>query len=122
MASAVLFIGWDRPHTGVGDRGYAYVMGEGADYLRKLRGKYFERLETVALTPHGGDINGCILLFGERAKLDELRRTDEFEAFALKLDELFEGVAVVPGVNWEGMQGVMTRRQKAAEATQSAHH
>ena len=49
-----------------------------------------------------------------RPKLDELRRTDDFEAFVLKLAETFDGVGVVPGVNYEGAKAVMERWQKMA--------
>ena len=61
------------------------------------------------VTPHGGAINGFLLLFGERAKLDELRRTDEFERFSIKLAMLFEGYGVVPGLNNEGLAKAMGR-------------
>ena len=50
-----------------------------------------------------------MLLFGERAKLDELRRTDEFERFSIKLGMLFEGYGVIPGLNNEGLQKAMGR-------------
>ena len=42
-------------------------------------------------------------------KLDELRRTDEFEAFSFKLSSFFEKLRVVPGLSWEGLQKVMAR-------------
>jgi len=110
MATAVLFIGWNRPLPGVDPKkAYGHLHTEGIPYLRKLEGKAFEKVEPYALTAHGGDVNGFILLHGERAKLDELRRTDEFEAFVMKLDGLFEGLAVVPGLGWEGIQAVMKR-------------
>jgi hypothetical protein len=96
------------------DKAYGYMTTEGTDYLKKNQGKFFERLEVVGLTPHGGDLNGFFLLIGDRAKLDELRRTDEFEAFVMKLGQLFTRLGVIPGVNWEGIQAVMARRQKAS--------
>ncbi len=111
MATAVLFIGWNRPHAGQEEKAYAYLMGEGLEYLKGLEGKYYERRETIALTPHFGSVNGAIILFGERAKLDELRRTDEFEAFSMGLSRLLTGVGVIPGLNWDGIQSVMKRMQ-----------
>src|SRR5688572_17200728 len=113
MATAVLFIGWNRPHVGREDEAYAYLMGEAMPYLRGLKGTYIETLEMIGLTAHGGDLNGCVLLFGERAKLDELRRTDDFEAFVMTLSRHLDRLGVVPGVTWEGIQAVMGRRQKA---------
>ncbi|SRR6266511_1316884 len=115
MATAVLFIGWDRPHPGTEDKAFGYLTTEGMEYLRKLEGKAFERIEIVGLTPHGGDLNGFVILFGERPKLDELRRSDEFEAFVMKLGQNFTRVGVIPGVNWEGIQAVMARRAKMAK-------
>jgi hypothetical protein len=110
MANAVLFLGWNRPHVGLEDQAFQYLTGEGMTYLRSCERKYYERAEIIGLTPHGGDLNGCIILFGERPRLDELRRTDDFERFSMRLSELFDRVGVIPGVNWEGIQAVMARR------------
>jgi len=109
MATALLFIGWNHPHIGREEEAYRFLMGEGTSYLKGIQGKFFERSELFALTAHGGDLNGGIILFGERAKLDELRRTDEFEAFSMKMGSLFDRFGVVPGLNDKGMEGVMAR-------------
>ncbi len=112
MATAVLFMGWDRPHNLADMQGaYGWLMSEGIGFLKKQEGKAFERMEMLGLTPHGGDMNGCIILFGERAKLDELRRTDEFEAFSGGMMERFGRWGVVPGLNWDGIQALMKRRK-----------
>lgn len=115
MANAILFISWNRPHVGMDEKAYGWLTTEGLAALRKHEGKRFERMEVLGLTAHGGKLNGCIILFGERAALDELRRTDEFEAFAMKMSGLFDRLGVVPGVNWEGIQAVMKRRPKITE-------
>ena len=109
MADAILFIGWNRAHVGMDEKAMGYVTGEGLEYLKSQEGKTFERLEMIGLTAHGGDLNLAIILHGNRAKLDELRRTDEFEAFVFKLASLVDRLRVVPGLNWEGMQKVMAR-------------
>lgn len=113
MATAILFIGWNRPHVGMEDKAYGYLTTEGHAYLKSLVGKSFERMEMFGLTAHGGDLNGGVILFGDRAKLDELRRTDAFEAFSMKMGSMFDRYGVIPGVNWEGIQAVMARRQSA---------
>jgi hypothetical protein len=115
MANAILFIGWNAPHVGMEEKAYKWLASEGRDALRKFEGKSFERMELLALTAHGGDLNGCIVLFGDRAKLDELRRTDEFEAFAMKMGGMFDRFGVIPGVNWEGIQAVMKRRPRIVD-------
>ena len=112
MADAVLFIGWNRPNLGSEEKAYGFLTGEGLTYLKSQEGKAFERLETVFLTAHGGDLNGMVLLFGERVKLDELRRTDAFEAFSMQMGSLFDRYGVVPGLSWDGIQKVMKRREQ----------
>jgi hypothetical protein len=110
MATALLCISWNRPIAGKEAEAWKYFIEEGDTALSKFQKQgYFERVERVALTPHGGTINGFLLLFGERAKLDELRRTDEFERFSIKLSMLFEGYGVVPGLNNEGLAKAMGR-------------
>ena len=112
MASAVLFLGWNRPAAGRENDAYKFMMGEGQEVLATFQKQgLFERSERIALTPHCGTTNGMILLFGERAKLDELRRTDEFEKFSLRLMTLFEGYGVVPGLNGEGLDRAMARNK-----------
>jgi len=110
MATAVLFIGWDRPRAGREGEAFKFLMGEGHETLAKFQKQgFFERTERIALTPHGGSTNGMVLLFGERAKLDELRRTDEFERLSMQLMMLFDGYGVVPGLNGEGLDKAMAR-------------
>ena len=115
MATAILFIGWNRPHLGMEEKAYRWLTAEGMSFLRSFEGKQFERLEVLGLTAHGGDLNGAIVLFGERAKLDELRRRDDFEAFAMTMGGMFDRLGVIPGVNWDGIQAVMKRRDSRAE-------
>jgi hypothetical protein len=112
MATAVLYIGWNRPIAGKENEAWKYFVEEGQATIDKFQKQgYFERLERIALTPHSGTVNGFLLLFGERAKLDELRRTDEFERFSVKLMMLFDGYGVVPGLNGEGLDKAMARNR-----------
>jgi hypothetical protein len=115
MATACLFIGWDRPRTGK-DR---EAMGELPAVLAQL-GKFreagwFERSDLIGLTAHRSTLNAFILLQGDRAKLDELRRTDAFERFSMRLSQLFDGLGVVPGVTVEGLQKALQRNADLLE-------
>jgi len=112
MASAVLFLGWNRPASGREVEAFKFLAGEALDILGKFQTQgYFERLDRIALTPHCGTTNGFLLLHGDRAKLDELRRTDEFEHFSISLLRLFEGYGVVPGLNAEGLDKALERNR-----------
>jgi len=114
MAStAVLFIGWNAPYPGKMKEALA-LWQEGLGYFDKLQKEgFFERYDTFGLTPHGGDLNGAILLYGTRAKLDELRRRDDFEAMVFKLMNVLSNVGIVPGVAGEGIRQAMARMSKA---------
>ena len=113
MATAVLFLGWNRPHAGKESEAFKFLMGEARETLGAFQKQgYFERVEQIVLTPHGGKTNGMLLLHGERAKLDELRRTDEFERLSLKLNMLLDGYGVVPGLNGEGLAKAMERNKE----------
>lgn len=110
MANACLFIGWNRPFPGQRSEAYGFLMKEGRPLLDKWHQQgWFAARRLYGLTPHMGDLNGCIILEGERAKLDELRRTDEFEKFSVNMSTLFDRYGVVPGVTEEGMAGVRER-------------
>jgi len=112
MADAVLFLGWNRPVPGREAEAFKFMAGEGQEILVKFQTQgYFERFERIALTPHCGTTNGMLLLHGSRAKLDELRRTDEFEHFSIKLLSMLEGYGVVPGLGGEGLDKAMNRNK-----------
>ena len=56
MATALLFIGWDRPVAGKENEAWKYFLEEGDAALTKFQKQgFFERVERVALTPHSGD-------------------------------------------------------------------
>jgi len=110
MATACLFVGWNRPHVGHEKEAYQFLMGQGREMLDKWQKEgWFESDRPYGLTAHGGDLNGFIVIEGSRDKLDELRRTDEFEHFSMKMGMLFSGHGVVPGVTKQGIEAVLKR-------------
>ncbi len=110
MATACLFLGWNRPSQGQYKEAFSFLMGESLERLETWKKQgWYESRDIVGITPHSGTLNGCLILRGERAKLDELRRTDEFERFSMRMNMLFEGYGVMPGVTEEGMRKVMER-------------
>ena len=110
MATACLFISWNRPVAGRDNDAYGSLMRDGVAQIEKFHKEgWFESYEVIGLTPHNGTTNGFILLKGERAKLDELRRTDPFERFSMQLMRVMDGYGVVPVVTLEGMRKVQER-------------
>jgi hypothetical protein len=79
MADEALFIGWGEVARGR-ERKALEVFNESLEYYGRLQqeGKV-ESVETYFLAPHGGDLQGFILLRGERAQLDAVEGSAEFE-------------------------------------------
>lgn len=110
MATACLFLGFDAPRAGSEKEAFPHMMGSMLTELDAFKTEgWFESYDMFALTPHFGNRNFGVLIKGERAKLDELRRTDRFERFSMQLGRLFNGYGVIPGVTLEGMRKVADR-------------
>jgi hypothetical protein len=110
MATACLLIGFTRPIPGHESEAWTSLFDEGVGQLDRFKKEgWFESYELIGLTPHGGNLNSFALIKGERAKLDELRRTDAFERFSMRLFRVLEGYGVVPGVTLEGFRKVQER-------------
>jgi len=110
MSLACLFISWNRPLPGHERESFNLLFNQGLEQLENFkRAGWFESYEGIGLTPHGGTLNGFLLLRGERQKLDELRRSDDFERFSMQLNLTLDGYGVVPGVTLEGLKKVRER-------------
>lgn len=109
MATACLFIGFNRPFQGREAEAWKTLDTSLATIEGLKKEGWFESYEVIGLTPHFGSTNNFLLLKGERAKLDELRRTDAFERFSMTLARLLDGYGVVPGVTLEGLRKVQER-------------
>ena len=80
MATALLYIGWNRPVPGKETEAWKYFMEEADAALTKFQKQgYFERVERVALTPHSGTVNGSCCCSANAPSWTR-RRTDEFES------------------------------------------
>ena len=62
-------------------------------------------VQAVVLDPHGGELNGFVLLAGTRAKLDAVRASDEFISIMVKASALVLDVGVVTGVTGDSVVG-----------------
>src|SRR5262245_38855009 len=81
---AMLFIGANRPIPGRENEAMNLCMETGAWLDSQKTAGYFTRWDGFWLTPHGGDMNSAFVCYGDRAKLDEWRRTDAFEAWVFR--------------------------------------
>jgi len=110
MATACLFIGFNRPTPGREGEAFEFLTKEATETFQRYQNEgWCESYQFVGLTPHGGDLNVFILLNGERARLDELRRTDDFERLSMRLGRQWTGYGVIPGVTGDGVRKVSDR-------------
>jgi hypothetical protein len=114
MANAALFVGWDHPIAGR-DQKALRVFSETTKFYAQLqqRGE-IESFEAVNLEPHGGDLNGFILIRGDREKLNRLRYSEEFVRLNNRANLVVTGFGVVYGFIGEDLQRVFTDYGKQA--------
>src|SRR5437764_8171326 len=104
MANAGLFVGWGAPVTGREAKGLEVFNEALAYYGRLQQGGEIESFDTVILEPHGGDLQGFILLRGDEENLAQLRVDDEFVRMSARASLVVEGVGVVGAALGDGLQ------------------
>jgi hypothetical protein len=109
MSSNVIFMGWNRSVPGREALSAAHFQ----EVLQYLGGQQatgaIESFQAVLLNPHGGDLNGFILIQGESAKLDAMTATEEWEAHSTRGGLHLEGLGIVRGATGELLMEWMAR-------------
>lgn len=104
MASAALVIGWGPVIPGR-DHKALQVFGEALQYYARLQEQgEIESFEPVALEPHGGDLNGFILMRGEREKLNRCRYSEEFLRLTNRANLVVQNIGVIGAFMGEELQ------------------
>src|SRR5437763_8196225 len=95
MAGDVLFLGWGQVVRGR-EQLALEVFQESVGYYQKLQedGR-IERYEAYLLEPHGGELAGFFLIFGDRSALDQLRASSDFQRLMGRADSLIDNLGVV---------------------------
>lgn len=95
MANAALFVGWGQVVRGREAKALQ-VFNETMAYYGKLQqeGK-IESFEAAILQPHGGDLAGFVLLRGERAGLDAVASTAEFQTLTVRAGMIVDNIGVI---------------------------
>jgi hypothetical protein len=112
VASDGLFIGWGQIVRGREQKALD-VFNESVAYWNSLKEDgSVEDLDVVFLGPHGGDLAGFALLKGDGAKLDEVRRSDEFLRQITRANLIVDGIGVVPALTGEALGEQVGRLQQ----------
>ena len=108
MADSALFIGWNRSVAGREQQAMNLFMNV-MEYYGQLQGEgRIESFEPVILAAHGGDLNGFVLIRGDEAKLDEIRREEAFLNNVIEANFCLEGFGVIPGYIGDGVTKVFS--------------
>jgi hypothetical protein len=101
MSANVVFFAWNRSIPGREHLAAAHFQ-EFVQYLGGLKQNgTIQSFDTVFLDPHGGDLNGFILIRGEPAKLDLLKSGIEWVTHMTRAALHTEGIGAVRGVTGE---------------------
>jgi hypothetical protein len=113
MSDEALFLGWGEVVRGREAKA-VQVFNESVEYYAKLQqeGK-IESFEPWFLAPHGGDLDGFILIRGERSQLDEVLRSPEFESLQTRVGLIVDRVGVVHAATGETLARLMGQFQEA---------
>lgn len=110
MASEnVLMIGWNRPVVGR-EKNAVEIFNSLLNYLNKQKDRgVVESVDPVLLVAHGGDLNGFVMVRGDKEKLHKLRWDEDFQNIVTEAIYNVDQFGVVDG--WTG-SGVTTQMQK----------
>jgi len=115
MATGALVIGWGPTVRGR-ELKALQVFNEAIQFYTRLQQQgTIESFEPVALEPHGGDLNGFLILRGDREKLNALRTSEEFLHLTNRAAQIVDNLGVITAFIGEELQ-----RQFADFGTQAA--
>lgn len=116
MANAALFVGWGQVVRGRETKALQVFNDSQVYYAQLQKEGKIESFETVILQPHGGDLAGFVLLRGDRATLDGLTSSPEFQTLTVRANMIAENVGVISAaIGTELTEGIGRFLQAATE-------
>jgi len=110
-----LFIGWGAVVRGR-EKQALQVFQESMEYYGRLQQEgRIDRFDVTLLSPHGGDLNGFVVLHGDRQSLAEVRFSDEFERLLARASAIIDAPGVVPAYTGEALGAQVALYQQVAD-------
>ena len=103
MAAAALFIGFGQPARAREPQALDLLNEVLALYSELAETGQIESFEPVLLDPHGGDLNGFLLIRGSREQIIALRAREDFQRTVARAGLVLEGFGVVDAHIGEGL-------------------
>jgi hypothetical protein len=107
MAKAGLFVGWGQPIPGREQKALQLFQEVMQFYVRLQQQGEIESFEPILLEPHGGDLNGFVLIRGDAEKLARLRISAEFNGYTQRAQLLLMHVGIVGAMYGDELQQSM---------------
>jgi hypothetical protein len=115
MADAGLFIGWGPPVRGREAKGLE-VFNEALSFTAdRQEAGAIESYEVVLLGPHGGDLNGFVLVRGSEEQIAALRVDEEFQRRNVRAAMIVERLGIVDAAVDEGVAQQVSLFQQAVD-------
>jgi hypothetical protein len=100
-SDSVLLLGYDRPIAGR-EKHASDLLDEMFGFLEKAKAAgRIVAFDAVSLAVHGGNLNGFVLIRGDRKALDDFRASEEFDDLSIRAHMVMTGVSVLSGVHGE---------------------
>jgi len=113
MPNHALFVGWNRPVAGR-ETVAVELFNSFISYLGKQQqAGNVESFEPVFLHAHGGDLNGFVVVRGDRNKLNQLIASEEWYDLLTRITVNVDGMGVIPAFIGQDITAQMTRYQRA---------
>lgn len=112
MSDTAIFMGWSRPAAG--QIGKAFELDKALnEHCEKWKAEgTISSFTRVWLEPHGGDLNGMLLLTGEVPKLQALKQTDEWNDLVARASLVLDGFGINHAVVNKGVDREIARVRK----------
>jgi hypothetical protein len=122
MANYALFIGWGNVVRGREELSLRVFQETVEFWGHAQQDGRVDGFEPFFLEPHGGGLNGFMLIYGERGRLDAIRTSEEFERLMTRADAVVDELGVVTAYAQEALGRMMGQFQEMAGELAGAAH
>jgi len=114
MANYALFIGWGNVVRGREEMSLT-VFQETIDFwARAQQDGQIDGFEPFLLEPHGGGLDGFMMVYGGREQLDRLRASEDFQRIMIRAASVIDELGVVTAYAGEALGRQMSMFQEMA--------
>lgn len=116
MANNALFIGWGDVVRGREEQALRVFEETIGFWTQAQQNGRIESFEPILLDPHGGGLAGFIVIRGDRAQLDALRTTDEYQRLMARAAAVVDDLGLINGYGDDALAQQLAYFQEAAGA------